>query len=108
MTSENYSYEVGKYRERPIQIGVRAEPSLDSPESWAVFLYFEDTEGERTHIARVDTSHGEIHLDRLYRESMAETKRFDVEISAPHEAEAFLRNKWQSFCQIYADNYEFP
>lgn len=108
MTSENYSYELKEYRERMIQIGVRSEPSLDSPESWAVFLFFEDGEGKRTHIARFDTAHGQVHLDRLYREESGETKQFETDVSTPYDAEKYLRENWLSFCQKYADAHGFP
>lgn len=101
----SYQYEHGQYRDRTYRIGVRASPSLNAVDSFAVVLFYEDHEGESVEVAKVDnTSHrdGTVHVDRYYREVSAPRKDFDTGISSLTEAERYVRENWRWF----ADHYE--
>ena len=109
-TSFDYSYEVGSLYGRAYQIGVRADPDLNDIHSFAAVLFYETGSGERTEIARIDDSEHEnaaqaVHIDRLYREPAARTKEYDIDVSEPFEADAYLSRRWERFAQQYETNY---
>lgn len=104
----DYMYEVGSLRGTVFHVGVRADPSVDDVDSFAAVLFFELSDGSLVEVAKVDdTEHddGTIHLDRYYRETGAEIKDFDVEISNLWEADAHLQANWRRFARAYLDNH---
>lgn len=103
-----YNYEVGTYRSRTYQIGVRIDPSLNDIQSFAVVLFYESSDDNRIEIAKVDdTEHeeGTIHFDRYYREGEAETKDFEVEVHSVFEAEDLLEENWRWYARCYEENH---
>lgn len=103
-----YLYELNRVRGTVFQIGARADPSLDNPDSFAVILFFELADGTVVEVAKVDnTEHesGTIHVDRYYRDHGAETKDFDVDIDGLYEADAYLERNWERFAQAYLDTH---
>lgn len=106
--SFDYSYEVGQYRGRPYQVGVRVDPSFDDAESFAVVLFFRRSDGQRVEVAKIDdTEHeqGTIHIDRYYRTDGATTKDFSVDVGSWDEAEAYLVERWRRFAARYKANH---
>lgn len=104
-----YSYEVGQYRTHVYQIGVRADPSLNTVESFAAVLFFERADGDRVEIAKIDNSEhaqGAIHIDRYYREPDAQTKDFDIDVSTVYEADDHLAANWRRYVRHYLENHE--
>ncbi|WP_227380949.1 DUF7718 family protein [Haladaptatus halobius] len=104
-----YSYEVGQYHTRVYQIGVRADPNLNTVESFAAVLFYERANGERIEIAKIDNSEhdkGSIHIDRYYREEGAERKDFDIGISTVYEADDHLADNWRRYVRLYLENHE--
>lgn len=104
----DYSHESDATFPEFLQIGIRTDPSLDNPISWAVVLYFEQEDGTRVEIAKVDNSEhdeGDIHVDRYYRDDDAETKDFETDLTTPYEADAYLDENSERFAQKYADNH---
>lgn len=104
-----YSYEIGQYRTRVFQIGVRADPSLNTVESFASVLFYERANGERIEIAKIDNSehnHGSIHIDRYYREPDAQRKDFDIDVSTVYEADDHLAANWRRYARLYLENHE--
>lgn len=100
-----YRYTHGEFRGRAYYVGVRADPGVYRPASFAVVLFYEDDDGEAVEVAKVDnTEHreGDIHVDRFYRAAGAPRKDFDVNISSLPEAEAFIRQHWRRFARIHA------
>jgi hypothetical protein len=104
----DYSYVVGRYRERPYHIGVRVDPSFGCVESFAVVLFFRRRDAVRVEVAKVDnTEHrnGTIHVDRYYRSNGAERKDFSTDVSSWNEAEAYLTDRWRRFAAQYEVNH---
>lgn len=63
------SYDLDEYAGRPYFLSIRGEPDLQDPDEFAVTLYYNDPEQESTvEVARIDTAHGYVHLDKLYSE----------------------------------------
>lgn len=115
MSEFEYAIEVGGFRDRNYQMGIRTDPDINAPmdpsrdASWAVILFFEKEDGERVEVARVDnTEHeeGTIHVDRLYREKSAERKDFDVDIDSIDEAQDYLMADWRHYARQHWENFE--
>ncbi|MFC7076102.1 DUF7718 family protein [Haloarcula halophila] len=115
MSEFEYVIEAGMFRDRSYQIGTRADPNLDAAAdpsqeaSWAVILFYEQEDGERIEVARVDnTEHDEgvIHIDRLYREEQADRKDFDIDVTSVYEAEKYISEDWQHYARQHWENYE--
>lgn len=103
-----YTYDTGKYRNRTYRIGVRADPTLNNVESFAVVLFYEQADGKRIEIAKIDnTEHeeGVIHFDRYYRAEGAERKDFDIDIESVFEAEDRLEDDWLRYARLYEENH---
>lgn len=56
-------------------------------------------EPEATDIARVDTAHGAIHADRLYRRD--EPTDFDVDVDDVWDAAHYLTERWKRYVEEY-------
>ncbi|WP_185903211.1 DUF7718 family protein [Halonotius terrestris] len=104
-----YTYNLEpKIRGRVFSIGVRADPSLNNVESFAVILFLRNRDGKRIEVAKIDTTPhdaGRIHIDRYYREEGAEIKAFDIDIDDWIDAEAYLKANWQRFARRYLDTH---
>jgi len=108
MQGFTYSYEIAEYRHRNYQIGVRADPSLQDTESFAVVLFYRREDGEVVEIAKIDNVEhrdGTIHIDRHYREAGAKKKDFDIDVSSWDEAEDYLTDHWKQFADRYEENH---
>ncbi|GAA0512316.1 hypothetical protein SAMN04488066_104152 [Halorubrum aquaticum] len=103
-----YVYEADRVGGVVFQIGARADPSTNNPESFAAILFFELADGSRIEVAKVDNAEhdeGEIHLDRFYREIGADIKDFEVPISNLWEAEDHLNEHARTYGQTYLKNH---
>lgn len=103
-----YTYDTGKYRNRRYQIGVRADPTLNNVESFAVVLFYERADGERVEVAKIDDAEheeGEIHFDRYYRAEGAERKDFEINVESVFEAEDRLEDRWLRYARLYEENH---
>lgn len=100
-----YQYELTpEIRGTAHSIGVRTDPSINNVESFAVILFFQERDGTRVEVAKIDDSthdEGDIHIDRYYRECGAEVKKFDTSIGDYIEAEAYMKENWQRFARLY-------
>lgn len=108
MTCFDYIYDAGVYRNRTYQIGVRADPTLNNVESFAVVLFYEQADGKRIEIAKIDNAEheeGTIHFDRYYREEGAPRKDFDMDIESVFGAEDYLGDNWQRYARLYEENH---
>lgn len=77
---------------------VRARPSFDRPVEFGVVVHYHDnTVDSNVEIARVDTAHGRVHFDKLYRRDQPK-ERLDVGL---WEAVTKLRNDWRRYAEIY-------
>ncbi|SEP29156.1 hypothetical protein SAMN05216388_10674 [Halorientalis persicus] len=103
-----YEYDAETVRDTQFLIGARHTPSTNNVESFAVILFFELSDGTRVEVAKVDNSEhdeGTIHADRYYRETGAEIKDLDVDVSDCWDAEDWLLDNAQRFCRTYLENH---
>lgn len=98
--TESYTLELGDYRGLAYFLTVSVEPDFDRVSDFAVVLHFAAAFGNevRVQVARIDTAHGEVHFDRLYRRD--QPKDFDVEMTHL-EAERHLRENWRRYAAAY-------
>lgn len=104
----DYTYDTGRYRHRTYQIGVRADPTLNNVESFAAVLFYEQADGKRIEIAKIDNAEhdeGKIHFDRYYREDGAGQKDFDIDIESVFEADDRLEDNWLRYARLYEENH---
>jgi hypothetical protein len=99
----DYEVQVGEFRGRTYFLLVSAEPSLNHVQSFAVVLYYDDAATEeRVQIARIDTSHGYTHIDKLYTERQ-ESEPLDVDVWEAHER---LESNWLRYARLHRRNHE--
>ena len=109
MSEFDYHYVAGRYLGREYRIGVRANPEIYDPESFAVVLFYKRPESEYVEVAKVDDSEhdeGAVHFDRYYRENKSERKDFDVEVHSIFDAEELLRENWRRYARLHERNHE--
>lgn len=98
----DYEVQLGRIRDRPYFLRVAAHPSLNDVEEFAVVLFYRDPVVERTvQIARIDTSHGYTHIDKLYAERQ-ESEPMDVDL---WEAHGHLESNWRRYARLYRQNH---
>lgn len=99
--SEEYAYRLGWYRGREYKLITRLSPGLNEIRQFATVVYY-GSDGQRTEIARIDTSHGFTHFDKLFRRDQPKER---VEMSV-WEAERHLEENWRRYARRYAENHE--
>lgn len=98
-----YEKQVGSIEGRPYFVRVAVRPNFDDVEEFTVVLYFADPEAEEhVQIARIDTSHGVTHLDKLYAERKG-SEPMDVDV---WEAHAHLESNWRRYARMHRRNHE--
>lgn len=91
MTDETTSH-LGDYRGRRYVLTIRATPNFNEIEEFGVVLYYLEPRTDATiQIARIDTSHGHVHFDRLYRRDQPK-EPIDVDL---WEAAKRLEANWR-------------
>lgn len=99
-----YSYRLGSDDGRVYHLSVSGAPSMNHVEDFAVAVHFNDADTDETvEIVRIDTSHGFVHIDRLYR---ADQPKDELDVETLWEAEALLREQWRRYAESYARNHE--
>lgn len=79
MADATFEFELGEYDGRVYFLAARARPDFDTPEKFAATVYYNDSETEsNVEIARIDTTHGHTHFDKLYRRDEPK-ERLDVD-----------------------------
>lgn len=96
--SDEYMDLLGYFENRAYFLTVRATPSLNQPREFAVVLHYRDPEVDsEVEIARIDTAHGNVHFDKLYRRDQPK-ESLDVGL---WDAIARLRNNWRQYAESY-------
>lgn len=96
-----YGYRLGEYRGNVYHLTVAGEPDINDVEEFSVAVhYFDEEREEQVQIARIDTRHGGVHFDKLYRRD--QPREFLDEVDEYWEAEEKLVENWR----MYAKNYE--
>ena len=94
--SVEYTREMGDYLGRTYELTVRAAPSLNRVSDFAVVLHYELDETQ-VQIARIDSSHSQVHFDRLYRRDRPKGL-LDVDV---WEAAELLESNWRRYARSY-------
>lgn len=98
--SQELTYLLGKWQERPYFLVLRASPDIAHPHSFAAVVYYNDSLAEeRVEIVRIDTAHGFTHFDRLYRR---DRPKDPIEFDA-WEAVEHLDSNWRRYAERYDD-----
>ena len=96
----NFEFKAGEYREKVYFVSARADPAFDSPDEFAVTLYYNDVESEESiQVARIDNSHGYVHFDRLYRR---DEPKEEMDLTF-WEAVEFLEENWRTYAKSHED-----
>ncbi|PSQ23654.1 hypothetical protein BRD04_02760 [Halobacteriales archaeon QS_9_67_17] len=83
---------------RPYLLSVRARPSTNNPEEFAVTVHYNDSETESSiAVARIDMAHGYTHFDKLYRR---DEPKEPVDLSL-WEAVERLESNWRTYAESY-------
>ena len=95
-----YSYRLGEYHGNVYHLTVSGEPSINDVEDFSVTVhYFDEEKEEEVEIARIDTRHGGVHFDKLYRRD--EPREF-LDIEDYWEAEEMLRENWRTYAKSFS------
>ncbi len=98
-----YTTLLGTYRDHDYYLTVSGDPSIDDIQEFAATIHYDDPHTRKqVEIARIDTSHGYVHFDRLYR---ADQPTDAVDMETPWEAEAHLREHWRQYADSYDRNH---
>lgn len=98
-----YTNLLGTHQDHDYYLTVAGEPSINDIHAFAVIIHYDDSRTRETvEIARMDTSHGYVHFDRLYR---ADQPKDPVDMETPWEAEEHLREHWRQYADSYANNH---
>lgn len=98
MGDATFEYQLGEHEGRVYFLVARARPDLDDPEGFGVTVRYNDpVTGESIQIARIDTSHGYTHFDRLYRRDEPK-EELDLDF---WEAIELLEENWRTYASSY-------
>ena len=80
-----YQYPLGEHLDRTYFLTVSGGPDTNDVEDFAIAIRYNDSVADRAvQIACIDTSHGYVHFDKLFREEQPKTP---LDIDAYWEAE---------------------
>lgn len=97
VTDETTS-QLGDYQGRRYFLTIRVTPSFNEIEEFGVVVYYLKPEtGTTVQIARIDTSHGFVHFDRLYHRARPKDP-IDVDV---WEAANLLATNWRRYARSY-------
>lgn len=96
MSEATFEYELGTYDDRPYFLVARATPGFNDPAEFAVVVGYNDPEtDEHIQVARIDTAHGYVHFDKLYRRDEPK-ERLDVDFWTAVER---LEQNWRTYAR---------
>ena len=100
MDDPTFEYQLGEFEDRVYFLTARARPGLDDPEEFAATVRYNDPATDETvQIARIDTTHGYAHFDRLYRRDEPK-ERLEVDL---WEAIELLEENWRTYAASYGE-----
>lgn len=96
-----------------VSLAIRRVPAgALHPDDFAVNLYIAREKDENDSIARVDTSHGECHIDRLYLPNGHKLRKHDkgFQTDNPEGAVKYMteEDRWREWVQRYEQNHGLP
>ncbi|MDZ7701313.1 MAG: hypothetical protein U5J98_04190 [Halobacteriales archaeon] len=91
-------YPLGEFRGRTDYLQVRATPSFDDVTDFAAAVFYRELVEDRpVEIARIDTSHGFVHFDRLYRR---DRPKDPIDLTV-REAAELLESNWRTYAESH-------
>jgi hypothetical protein len=103
MTEHETRFELGTYQQRQYFLHGSASPTAETPEAFSVCVYYTDPRTDaNVEVARIDTSHGHTHFDRLYRRD--EPK--EAVDSTYWEAVEHLMENWRTYAESYEQAHD--
>jgi NifB/MoaA-like Fe-S oxidoreductase len=100
-----YGYRLGEYLGNVYHLTVAGEPDINDVEEFSVTVhYFDEEREEQIQIARIDTRHGGVHFDKLYRRDQP---REFLDIEHYWEAEEKLRENWRTYAKNHPETERF-
>ncbi|WP_435155566.1 DUF7718 family protein [Haladaptatus sp. DFWS20] len=98
---EEYTSLLGHYENRPYFLTVRVSPNFNHITDFAVTVHYNDSEIENeVQIARIDTAHGFMHLDKFFRPNEPKAT-FNGTI---WDAIDRLSDNWRRYAESYENN----
>lgn len=98
MAGHETRFELGTYRQRQYFLHGSASPTAETPEAFSVVVYYTHPMTDaNVEIARVDTSHGHTHFDRLYRR---DEPKDAVDWTYWGSVERLMEN-WRTYAESY-------
>ena len=97
--SEHSTEQLGSFRGRPYYLTLRVTPNFNRIRDFAVVVHYSPPSASEpeVQIARIDTTHGYSHFDRLYRRDQPK-ERIDVDV---WEAVALLEDNWRTYAERF-------
>lgn len=96
--AKEVTWELGTYGQRTYQLTIRVDPNFDLVEEFSVVLHYRNAPSDSSiHIARIDTSHGFVHFDPLYRRDQPK-EPIDVDV---WEAAERLEANWRRYARSH-------
>lgn len=97
-----YGYRLGEYQGNIYHLTVAGEPDINDIKEFTVTVhYFDEDKEEQVQIARIDTRHGGVHFDKLYRRNQP---REFLDIETYYEAEKKLRENWRTYAKSFTQS----
>ncbi|GAA0539116.1 hypothetical protein ABNG02_14405 [Halorubrum ejinorense] len=96
-----------------VSLAIRRVPSgALYPDDFGVNLYIAQEGSDNIDIARVDTSHGDCHIDRLYLPQKHEQRKHDkgFQTDNPEGAVKYMteEDRWRDWVRRYDKNHGLP
>lgn len=93
--------QLGTFRGTPYYLTISVWPSFNSVREFAVVIHYYAAADpdEEVQIARIDTSHGYTHFDRLYRRDQPK-EPIDVDV---WEAAALFQANWRTYARSFEE-----
>jgi hypothetical protein len=96
-----------------VSLAIRREPpGARYPDDFGVNLYIAREGSDNIDIARVDTSHGGCHIDRLYLPEEHDQRHQDTgfQTKSPEGAVKYITDddRWRSWVRRYDENHGLP
>lgn len=96
-----------------VHLAIRREPTgARYPDDFAVNIYIPRDDGANVDIARVDTSGGTCHIDRLYLPTGNDQRKHDEGFSTSRPEGAVMyfteQGRWRNWVERYDANHGLP
>ncbi|ESP88011.1 DUF7718 family protein [Candidatus Halobonum tyrrellensis] len=100
MGESTFEYRLGRYAGHEYFLTASARPGFDDPAEFAVVVHYNDVEtSESVQVVRIDTAHGFVHIDRLYRRDQPKDE-LDLGF---WDAVEYAEEHWRTYAEGHED-----